>query len=126
MQINYSKKTHDNRSFKTDQQQYVISIIAELELICLDIHDQGYNNWMCWAYSIATMLRASLNLFILELLSNHQIEQSLAASLQKILQDINHHKLLRSELMMVVFPMRMNRFPDKDMASVSVVVEKVS
>ena len=92
----------------------------------LEIHDQSYNDWMCWAYSVATMLRVSVKLLLQQSLSDGLIDKQLHDSLVATLDQPNHHKTLRSEIVMVVFPMRMNQFPKSDLVSVSLVVERVS
>ena len=58
------------------------------------IHDQGYEN-VCWAYAISTMLRASIR----SIIKKYNIENGL-----KILNDPNHHKMMRKELTMNIFP----------------------
>ena len=58
------------------------------------IHDQGSEN-VCWAYAISTMLRASIRSAI----EKYDIKEGL-----KILDDPNHHKMMRKELTMNIFP----------------------
>ena len=58
------------------------------------IHDQGSEN-VCWAYAISTMLRASIRSAIKKYGIKHGI---------KILDDPNHHKMMRKELTMNIFP----------------------
>ena len=95
-------------------------------VLSLEIHDQSYNDWMCWAYSVATMLRVSVKLLLQQSLSVSLIDKQLHDSLVAILDSPNHHKTLRSEIVMVVFPMRMNQFPKSDLVSISLVVDRVS
>ena len=58
------------------------------------IHDQGYEN-VCWAYAISTMLRASIRSAI----KKYKIENG-----QELLDNPNHHKMMRKELTMNIFP----------------------
>ena len=58
------------------------------------IHDQGFEN-VCWAYAISTMLRASIR----SALKKYNIENGL-----EILENPNHHKMMRKELCMNIFP----------------------
>ena len=58
------------------------------------IHDQGSEN-VCWAYAISTMLRASIRSAI----EKYDIKEGV-----KILDDSNHHKMMRKELTMNIFP----------------------
>ena len=58
------------------------------------IHDQGYEN-VCWAYAISTMLRASIRFA----LKKYNIKKGL-----EILDNPNHHKMMRKELVMNIFP----------------------
>ena len=50
---------------------------------------------MCWAYAISTMLRASIR----SALEKHNIKKGL-----EILENPNHHKMMRKELTMNIFP----------------------
>ena len=50
---------------------------------------------MCWAYAISTMLRASIR----SALKKYNIEKGL-----EILDNPNHHKMMRKELVMNIFP----------------------
>ena len=74
------------------------SIINLLYLIpywkLLAIHDQKSEN-VCWAYSISTMLRASIRCAV----KKYNIKDGL-----KKLENPNHHKMMRNELTMNVFP----------------------
>ena len=81
---------------------------------------------MCWAYAVATMLRVSVKLLLQQSLSAGLIDKQLHDSLVATLDSPNHHKTLRSEIVMVLFPMRMNQFPKSDLVSVSLVVDRVS
>ena len=63
-------------------------------LSSLDIHDQGFEN-VCWAYAISTMLRASIKAAI----KKFDIKNGL-----EILENENHHKMMRKELCMNIFP----------------------
>ena len=58
------------------------------------IHDQGTED-VCWAYAIATMLRASIR----SALKKYSIKKGL-----EILDNSNHHKMMRKELTMNIFP----------------------
>ena len=58
------------------------------------IHDQGSEN-VCWAYAISTMLRASIRSAIEKYGIKHGLE---------ILDHLNHHKMMRKELTMNIFP----------------------
>ena len=58
------------------------------------IHDQGCENF-CWAYAIPTMLRASIRSAV----KKYNIKNGL-----EILDDPNHHKMMRKELTMNIFP----------------------
>ena len=60
----------------------------------LAIHDQGYES-VCWAYAISTMLRASIRSAV----EKYQIKNGLG-----ILDNPNHHKMMRKELCMNIFP----------------------
>ena len=81
---------------------------------------------MCWAYSTATMLRSSLRLLLRQSLLNGRIDREWHDSLVQILTDENHHKTLRSEIVMTVFPLRMNHPKEgDDLASISLVVDRV-
>ena len=62
--------------------------------IISDIHDQGSEN-VCWAYAISTMLRASIRSAI----KKYKIKNGL-----DILDNPNHHKMMRKELTMNIFP----------------------
>ena len=98
--------------------------------IILAIHDQSKNNWMCWCYSLATMMHVSLKLLTTEALESKEIDQSEFDKLMTQLNEENFHKKLRNELAVVVFPIPMNSSPDKkqfdDYADISIVVERVS
>ena len=74
------------RNFRTGPKIFLILISA--------IHDQGYEN-ICWAYAISTMIRASIR----SALKKHNIKNGL-----DILDDPNHHKMMRKELTMNIFP----------------------
>ena len=50
---------------------------------------------MCWAYAISTMLRASIRCA----LKKYNIKKGL-----EILDNPNHHKMMRKELIMNIFP----------------------
>ena len=50
---------------------------------------------MCWAYAISSMLRASIRSAI----EKYDIEKGL-----EILENPNHHKMMRKELSMNIFP----------------------
>ena len=81
------------------------------------IHDQGSEN-VCWAYAISTMLRASIRSALKKYktqiafkvikgnLSSSMFESELVKIEKslKILDDRNHHKMMRKELSMNVFP----------------------
>ena len=73
---------------------------------------------MCWAYAISTMLRASIRSALKEY-SRYKIHIELSDNLSfsiseservkiekciKILDDPNHHKMMRKELTMNIFP----------------------
>ena len=58
------------------------------------IHDQGFEN-VCWAFSISTMLRASIRSAVIK----YKIKNGL-----EILNNPNHHKMMRKELTMNIFP----------------------
>ena len=58
------------------------------------IHDQGSENF-CWAYAISTMLRASIR----SAFKKNNIKKGL-----EILDNPNHHKMMRKELTMNIFP----------------------
>ena len=62
--------------------------------IILAIHDQGGEN-VCWAYAISTMIRASIR----SALKKYNIEKGL-----EIFDNPNHHKMMRKELTMNIFP----------------------
>ena len=98
--------------------------------IILVIHDQKNNDWMCWCYSIATMMHNSLNLLIRGAFQGGQISQSEHDEIKKKLNDENFHKQLRNELAMVVFPIPMNTDPDVKQFSyyvnLNMVVDRVS
>ena len=59
-----------------------------------DIHDQGFEN-ICWAYAMSTMLRASIKAAIKKFNIKNGLE---------ILENPNHHKMMRKELCMNIFP----------------------
>ena len=50
---------------------------------------------MCWAYAISTMIRASIR----SALKKYNIKKGL-----EILDNPNHHKMMRKELTMSIFP----------------------
>ena len=50
---------------------------------------------MCWAYAISTMLRASIKAAIRKFKIKNGLE---------ILRNGNHHKMMRKELCMNIFP----------------------
>ena len=58
------------------------------------MHDQGFEN-VCWAYAISTMLRASIRSAI----KKYNIKNGL-----EIIDNPNHHKMMRKELTMNIFP----------------------
>ena len=90
----------------------------------LDIHDQTLNNWQCWGYTMATMIRASLCLYLKELFKTSKISKELFDEASEILNAKDHHKQVRSELMLVVYPidiMKENKF-----ISMTCVVKRVS
>jgi len=66
----------------------------KFSLLSKDIHDQG-SELVCWAYAISTMLRASLKSAI----KKFNIQNGL-----EILENENHHKMMRKELCMNIFP----------------------
>ena len=87
------------------------------------------------------MLRSSIKMLLHQALSDELIEKGLYDLLLQTLEDPNHHKTLRSEIMMVVFPLRMNHAPadrivirpdgteqimSSDLVSIDLVVERVS
>ena len=81
------------------------------------IHDQGYEN-VCWAYAISTMLRASIRSAIKKFkihmalkvmpgnvnLSAFESELVKVENALEILDNPNHHKMMRKELTMNIFP----------------------
>ena len=81
------------------------------------IHDQGYEN-VCWAYALSTMLRASIRSAFkkykieidrklqLKLLSriDYSLECLTIIKRMEILNNPNHHKMMRKELTMNIFP----------------------
>ena len=83
----------------------------------LAIHDQGFEN-VCWAYAISTMLRASIksaikkyNYKIGRKMLSGNISVSIYMSLfeeikqaLELLKNPNHHKMMRKELTMNIFP----------------------
>ena len=58
------------------------------------IHDQGYES-VCWAYAISSMLRASIRSAV----EKYDIKNG-----HKILNNPSHHKIMRKELCMNIFP----------------------
>ena len=58
------------------------------------IHDQGFED-VCWAYAISTMLRASIRSAV----EKYRIKDGLA-----MLNSPDHHKRMRKELCMNIFP----------------------
>ena len=85
------------------------------------IHDQGQSA-KCWAYAISTMLRNSLRLKI----DSAPISNDLRDLLLAKLNDKNHHKRMRCELMMVVTPTRMNTDDDNQSAILALVMDRVN
>ena len=76
----------------------------------LGIHDQSDSDWQCWAYAISTMLRTALRLNVqrvLQSLTDGKLLMFFGAYSNKMF-DNNHHKRMRMELMMLVFPIRAN------------------
>ena len=81
------------------------------------IHDQGYEN-VCWAYAISTMLRASIRSAIKKYKNqiaqkvnsgnlSSSIFESKLVNIENALEIIdlpNHHKMMRKELTMNIFP----------------------
>ena len=70
-----------------------------------NIHNQG-ETLFCWAFAISTMLRQSLFLFISGLTSN-KFEKDNAL---KRLNDVEFHRQLRNELLMVPIPKKISHF----------------
>ena len=95
---------------------FIFKPIRKLKFVLTEIHDQSANDWQCWAYSIATMLRTSLRLLLRSALADGDIDEAQANSLLKILLNINHHKTLRCEIMMVVFPIRLNTYCEAELS----------
>ena len=81
------------------------------------IHDQGSEN-VCWAYAISTMLRASIRSAIkkykikiaLKVISGEISTSTFESELDAIknvleyIDNSNHHKMMRKELTMNIFP----------------------
>ena len=76
----------------------------------------------CWAYATASMLRNSMRTKI----KNAPISNELRDSLLEKLDDKDHHKRMRCELMMVVTPTRRNTNDDNQGAVLALVMERVS
>ena len=88
------------------------------ELTCFSaIHDQGSEN-ACWAYAISTMLRASIRSALKKLkiqIAVKAFSSNLSSSISKseqfkienalkVIDNPNHHKMMRKELTMNIFP----------------------
>ena len=79
--------------------------------ISKNIRDQG-QTLFCWAFSISTMLRQSLNLFISQLNADlFQIDNAL-----KKLNVEDFHKQLRDELIMIPIPKNLSAEYNKESA----------
>ena len=68
--------------------------VCHSSILFLVIHVQGSEN-VCWAYAISTMLRASIRSAI----EKYDIKDGL-----EFLDNPNHHKMMRRELTMNIFP----------------------
>jgi len=69
------------------------------------------------------MLRTSIRLLLRQALADGDIDTNQAERLLKITFDVNHHKMLRYEIMMILFPIRMNTYCEG--VSIAVVVDRV-
>ena len=83
-------------------------------LSILAVHDQSHNDWQCWAYAVTTMFRSSLRRLIEHSTQREQISQDLRQALQNELDHPDNHKLMRTELMSIVFPTRLNTDPGEE------------
>ena len=76
-----------------------------------NIRNQG-ETLFCWAFSISTMLRQSLNLFISKL--NEKIFNKMDAL--KKLNSVDFHRQLRNELIMIPIPKNLSNEFNQDSA----------
>ena len=79
--------------------------------ISKNIRNQG-ENIFCWAFAISSMLRQSLNLFI----SNMDEKSYNKNDALKKLNNIDFHRQLRNELIMIPIPKNLSNEFNKDSA----------
>ena len=83
-------------------------------IVSKKIHDQKNEDWKCWGFAFGTMIRASLLRFIdnnINIERDEQKSNEIFKKLTSVWDKINHpafHRIIRSELMMVVNPIRQN------------------
>ena len=86
-------------------------------LVSNEIHDQTDEDWKCWGFAMTTTIKSALKNLIKNLIycDMKKIRNFDSERFQDILRDTiiriddrNFHKILRSELMTVVHPIRQN------------------
>jgi hypothetical protein len=77
----------------------VIDLTTQMSTMSCDSNDAD------WAFCLADMIRVSLRVF----LENYLVtNQNLLQTIISMIDDSNAHKILRTELMMVVFPTKIH------------------
>ena len=94
------------------------------QIIAKTVHDQSELDWACWAYSISTMLHNSVLRLIHNLSTSGQINETAKNELEDLANGEDFHRNVRTELMMVVFPINMKESTDQ--VDLPVVIEQVS
>ena len=81
------------------------------QMVSNNIHDQGLKG-TCWTFSISTMLRGSLKLFISKLDSNMSSQPRIEAAINR-LKHKDHHRQLRYEIITGPIPKNLSKdYPD--------------
>ena len=85
-------------------------------------------DFTCWAYSTATMIHNSVRLLILKAFQERKIDESTKKELLDIIDEKSFHREMRSELLLVVFPINMKpkNYDDEDQVDTAIVIERVS
>ena len=98
------------------------------KLVSRTIHDQLEMDFACWVFSTATMLHNSVRLLVKKAFEDGKIDQRLMEELTKNIDEKSFHQELRSELLLVVFPINMKPkdFDSEDQVDTGIVIERVS
>ena len=81
-------------------------------MVSNNIHDQGRKG-TCWTYSISTMLRGSLKLFISKLKKRKLSLETQIKDAELKLDDKDHHRHLRYEIITGPIPKNLSKdYPD--------------